>query len=66
MHVDVSHAYFHTKAQRFVLVKLLAEGCSGKDATGNEIGKIISKTVVTRWGAVQETCSTTRKEKPRV
>ena len=30
-HVDVSRAYFHVKAQRTVLVKLLAEDCSGKD-----------------------------------
>ena len=27
MHVDVSRAYFHTKAQRPVLVKLPAENC---------------------------------------
>ena len=32
MHVDASRAYFHAKAQRPVLVKLPAEGCSGKDA----------------------------------
>ena len=31
MHVDVSRAYFHAKAQRLVLVKLPAEVCSGKD-----------------------------------
>ena len=31
VHVDVSRAYFHGKAQRPVLVKLLAEDCSGKD-----------------------------------
>ena len=31
MQVDVSRAYFRAKAQRFVLVKLLAEDCSGKD-----------------------------------
>ena len=31
MHVDVSRAYFHAKAQRSVLVKLPAEDCSGKD-----------------------------------
>ena len=31
MQVDVSRAYFHAKAQRLVLVKLLAEDCSGKD-----------------------------------
>ena len=30
-HVAVSRAYFHAKAQRTVLVKLLAEDCSGKD-----------------------------------
>ena len=35
MHVDVSRAYFHAKAQRPVLVKLPAEDCSGKD-----VGKI--------------------------
>ena len=35
MHVDVSRAYFHAKAQRPVLVKLPAENCSGKD-----VGKI--------------------------
>ena len=35
MHVDVSRAYFHAKAQRVVLVKLLAEDCPGKD-----VGKI--------------------------
>ena len=29
MHVDVSRAYFHAKAQRLVLVKLPAEDCSG-------------------------------------
>ena len=31
MHVDVSCAYFHAKAQRPMLVKLPAEDCSGKD-----------------------------------
>ena len=31
MHVDVSRAYFHAKAQRPVLVKLPAEDCAGKD-----------------------------------
>ena len=31
MHVDVSRAYFHAKAQRPVLVKLSAEDCSKKD-----------------------------------
>ena len=31
MHVDVSRAYFHAKAQRPVLVTLRAEDCSGKD-----------------------------------
>ena len=31
MHVDVSCAYFHAKAQRPVLVKLAAEDCRGKD-----------------------------------
>ena len=31
MHVDVSHAYFHAKAQRLALVKLPAEDCPGKD-----------------------------------
>ena len=31
MHVDVSRAYFHAKAQRPVLVKMPAEVCSGKD-----------------------------------
>ena len=31
MHVDVSPAYFHAKAQRPVLLKLTAEDCSGKD-----------------------------------
>ena len=31
VHVDVSLAHFHAKAQRPVLVKLLAEDCSGKD-----------------------------------
>ena len=31
MHVDVSRAYFHAKAQRPVLVRLPAEGCSGRD-----------------------------------
>ena len=31
MHVDVSCAYFHAKAQRPVLGKLPAEDCSGKD-----------------------------------
>ena len=30
MHVDVSRAYFHAKAQRPVLAKLPAEDCSGK------------------------------------
>ena len=31
MHVDVSRAYFHAKAQMLVPVKLPVEGCSGKD-----------------------------------
>ena len=31
MHVDVSRAYLHAKAQRPTLVKLPAEDCSGKD-----------------------------------
>ena len=31
LHVDVSRAFFHAKAQRLVLVKLPVEGCSGKD-----------------------------------
>ena len=31
VHVDVSRAYFHAKAQRLVLVKLPVEDCSGKD-----------------------------------
>ena len=31
VHVEVSRAYFHAKAQRPVLVKLPAEDCSGKD-----------------------------------
>ena len=31
MHIDVSRAYVHTKAQRLVLVKLPEEDCSGKD-----------------------------------
>ena len=31
MHVDVSRAYFHAKAQRPVLARLPAEDCSGKD-----------------------------------
>ena len=31
MHVDVSRAYFHAKAQRPMLVKLPTEDCSGKD-----------------------------------
>ena len=85
MHVDVSRAYFHAKAQGPVLVKLPAEDCSGKDRGknrtaeekhvryqrcskqfGNEIGKGISKIGVTSWGAVQETCTTTRKGKHRV
>ena len=30
MHVGVSRAYFHAKAQRPVLVELPAEDCSGK------------------------------------
>ena len=36
MHVYVSRAYFHAKAQRPVLVRLPAEDCSGKDK--EEIG----------------------------
>ena len=36
MHVDVSRAHFHAKAQRLVLVKLPAEVRSGKDK--GEIG----------------------------
>ena len=36
MDVDVSRAYLHAKAQRFVLVKLPAEDYSGKDK--GEIG----------------------------
>ena len=35
MHVDVSRANFHSKAQRPVLVKLPAEDCSGKDEGKN-------------------------------
>ena len=85
VHVDVSRAYFHAKAQRPVLVKLPAEHCSGKDKgkigllkksmsrhqkcskqIGNEIGKGTTKIGVTSWGAVQGTCSTARKGKPRV
>ena len=31
MHVNVSHAYFHAKAQRLALVKLPAEDCPEKD-----------------------------------
>ena len=31
MHIDVSRAHFHAKAQRPVLVKLLVEDCPGKD-----------------------------------
>ena len=31
MHVDVSRAYFHAKAQRPVLVNLPAGDCSGRD-----------------------------------
>ena len=85
MHIDVSRAYFHAKAQRPVLVKLPAEDCSGKDRgknrtaeekhvryqrsaakhIGNEIGKGISTIGVTSWGAVQETCATTREGKHR-
>ena len=36
MHVDVSRAYFHAKAQRLVPVKLPVEDCSGRDR--GEIG----------------------------
>ena len=36
MQLHVSHAYFHAKAQRLVLLKLLAEGCLGND--GSKIG----------------------------
>ena len=35
MHVDVSRAYFHAKAQRLVLVELPAEDRSGKDKRRN-------------------------------
>ena len=83
MHVDVSRAYFHAKAQKLMLVRLPA--CSGKDK--GEIGLLkkrmygtrdaasnrerdwqghLENLLVTSWGAVQETCSTTRKGKPRV
>ena len=80
-HVDVSRAYFHAKAQRFVLVKVPAQGCSGKDV--GKIGLLQKSMYGTRdaasnwespwqghlekwvmsWGAVPETCSTTRKRK---
>ena len=42
MHVDVSRAYFRAKAQRPVLVKLLAEDCPGKDE--GKIGLLMKST----------------------
>ena len=53
MHVDVSCAYFHAKAQRPVLVKLAAEDCSGKDQ--GKIGLLTKSMCGTRdaasnWG----------------
>ena len=35
MHLDVSRAYFHAKAQRLELVKMQAEDCSAKDIGKN-------------------------------
>ena len=46
MHVDVSRANFHAKAQRPVLVKLPAEDCSGKDV--GKIGLLKKRTYGTR------------------
>ena len=43
MHLDVSRAYFHAKAQRPVLVKLPAEDCSGR--TKGKIG-LLKKSIV--------------------
>ena len=84
VHVDVSRAYFHAKAQGPMLLKLPAERLLGKgrwenrtaeekactipemqQAVGSEIGKGISEIGVASWGAVQETCSASRKMKFR-
>ena len=64
MHVDVLFACFHAKAHRPVLVKLPAEGCSGKDkgkigllkksmqqASGKETGKGMCRKLGLRAGA---------------
>ena len=52
MHVDVSRAYSHAKAQRPVLVKLPAEDCSGKDV--GKIGRLKkskygTRDIVSNW-----------------
>ena len=49
MHVDVSCAYFHAKAQRPVLVKLAAEDCRGKDQ--GKIGLLTKRMYGTRDAA---------------
>ena len=49
MHVDVSRAYFHAKAQRPVLVKLPTEDCSGKDK--GKIGLLKKSMYATRDAA---------------
>ena len=49
MHVDVSCAYFHAKAQRPVLGKLPAEDCSGKDQ--GKIGLLTKRMYGTRDAA---------------
>ena len=49
MHVDVSRAYFHAKAERLVLVKLPVEDCSGKDE--GEIGLLKKSMYGTRDAA---------------
>ena len=49
MHVDFSHAYFHAKAQRLVLVKLPVKDCSGKDK--GEIGLFKKSMYGTRHAA---------------
>ena len=54
MHIDVSRAYFHSKAQRLVLVRLPVEDRMGAD--DGEIG-LLQKKVCTGCGTQQATCA---------
>ena len=63
MHVDVSCAYFHAKAQRPVLVKLAAEDCSRKDQ--GKIGLRACTVPEMQQATGNETAMASRKSGPR-